>query len=86
MELLPECQRIPGIPSPMGQLTVKHHPDGFPDTIMLFMPRRRQRDHSQRSGLDPRVRATDPRPSFDERIMLGQLIGSTGTMNTGRFE
>jgi hypothetical protein len=70
----------------MGQLTVENHPDGFADTIMLFMSRRRQRDHTQRGGLDPGVRATNPRPSLEERIMRSQLIGSTGTMNTGRFE
>jgi hypothetical protein len=70
----------------VGQLTIEHHPDGFADTIMLSMPRRLQRDHRQRSGLNPGMRATNPRPSLEERIMRGQLIGATGTMNTGRFE
>jgi hypothetical protein len=68
------------------QLAVEHHSDGFADTVMLDLPSSLQGDHSQRRGLDPGMRAANPRPSLEERIMRGQFIGSTWTMNTGCFK
>jgi hypothetical protein len=38
MEFLPEHKGVPIIPSPVGQLTVEKHPDGFKDAIVLAMP------------------------------------------------
>jgi hypothetical protein len=37
MKLLPKHQRVPNIPSTMGQLTVKNHSDGFMHAIVLTM-------------------------------------------------
>lgn len=70
----------------MGQPTVEHHPNGFTDTIMLAMPRNLQRNHPQRSGLDPGVRAVNPRPSWNTGVMPDWIIGILAPMLSSSFE
>ena len=78
--------RVPIIPSPMGQLTVENHPNGFADTIMLSMSRSLQRNHTQRGGLDPGVRAVNPRPSWNTGVMPDWIIGILAPMLSCSFE
>ena len=40
MELPPEHKRVPIVPSPMGELTIEYHSDGFTNTIVLAIPGR----------------------------------------------
>ena len=39
MQLSTEHQRVPVIPPPVRQLTVEHHPNGFPDTRVRSISR-----------------------------------------------
>src|SRR5512146_2911552 len=74
MEFLPKHKGVPIIPSPMGQLTIKNHSDGFMDAVVLTMPCRPQRDHARSRGFNPGMGVIDPGPPLQDRIVCPRGI------------